>query len=167
MLMGPQNLSAALSAVRERLARATAAAGRSAHSVTLLAVGKGQPAELLAAAADCGLEQFGESYLQEGLAKIAALQERGLTWHFIGRGQTNKTGPLGGHFPWGEPPARLKSPERPAAKPPPHAPLLNVCLQVNVAGEASKGGAPPAAVPELAAAVARLPRPALRALTCV
>jgi pyridoxal phosphate enzyme (YggS family) len=165
--MGPQNLSAALSAVRERLARATAAAGRSAHSVTLLAVGKGQPAELLAAAADCGLEQFGESYLQEGLAKIAALQERRLTWHFIGRVQTNKTRPIAEHFAWVHALDRLQVAERLAAQRPAHAPPLNVCLQVNVAAEASKGGVPPAAVPALAAAVARLPRLALRGLMCI
>ena len=82
------------------MARAAAAAGRSAYSVTLLAVGKAQPAELLAAAADCGITDFGESYLQEALGKIAALQGRGLTWHFIGRIQANKTRPIAESFAW-------------------------------------------------------------------
>src|SRR6516164_8764815 len=100
MLMSPQNLPAVLRAVRERVARAAAAAGRSAESVTLLAVGKAQPLELLAAAADCGVGDFGESYLQEALQKIAALQERALTWHFIGRVQANKTRPIAQHFAW-------------------------------------------------------------------
>src|SRR5437667_229403 len=72
MLMSPQNLAARIAAVQERVARAAGAAGRSAQSVTLLAIGKAQPVPLLGAAADCGLEHFGESYLQEALAKIAA-----------------------------------------------------------------------------------------------
>ena len=97
--MGPQNLPAALREVRERMARAAAAAGRSAQSVTLLAVGKAQPPELLAAAADLGVEHFGESYLQEALEKIAALQKRRLTWHFIGRVQSNKTRPIAERLP--------------------------------------------------------------------
>jgi pyridoxal phosphate enzyme (YggS family) len=165
--MSPQNLSAAIGAVRERVARAAAAAGRSAHSVTLLAVGKGQPAELLARAADCGLEHFGESYLQEALAKVAALRERRLTWHFIGRVQANKTRSIAEHFAWVHALDRPKIAERLAAQRPPHAPPLNVCLQVNVACETSKGGATPAEVPALARAVAQLPRLALRGLMCI
>jgi len=165
--MSPQNLPAALAAVSERVARAAHAAGRSAQSVTLLAVGKAQPAALLAAAADCGVTQFGESYLQEALEKIAALQDRPLTWHFIGRVQSNKTRPVAEHFAWVHAVDRLKIAERLSAQRPFHAPPLNVCLQVNVAGEASKGGVSPAELPALAQAVARLPRLALRGLMCI
>ena len=165
--MGPQNLPAALREVRERMARAAAAAGRSAQSVTLLAVGKAQPPELLAAAADLGLEHFGESYLQEGLEKIAALQGRRLTWHFIGRVQSNKTRPIAESFAWVHAVDRLKVAERLSAQRPLEAPPLNVCLQVNVAGEASKGGVAPAEVAALVAAVGRLPRIALRGLMCI
>lgn len=165
--MGPQNLPAALREVRERMARAAAAAGRSAQSVTLLAVSKAQPPELLAAAADLGLEHFGESYLQEGLEKIAALQRRRLTWHFIGRVQSNKTRPIAEGFAWVHAVDRLKVAERLSAQRPLEAPPLNVCLQVNVAGEASKGGVAPAEVVALAAAVGRLPRIALRGLMCI
>ena len=167
MLMSPQNLPAVLRAVRERMARAAAAAGRSAESVTLLAVGKAQPLELLAAAADCGVGDFGESYLQEALQKIAALQERALTWHFIGRIQANKTRPIAESFAWVHAVDRLKIAERLAAQRPFHAPPLNVCLQVNVAAEATKGGVTPAELPALAAAVAQLPRLALRGLMCI
>ena len=149
------------------MARAAAAAGRSAHSVTLLAVGKAQPAELLAAAADCGITDFGESYLQEALGKIAALQGRGLTWHFIGRIQANKTRPIAESFAWVHALDRLKVAERLAAQRPPQAPPLNVCLQVNVAGEASKGGVAPAELPALAAGVRRLPHLTLRGLMCI
>ena len=165
--MSPQNLSVRIREVRERVARATAAAGRSAHSVTLLAVGKAQPLALLAAAADCGLEHFGESYLQEALEKISALRERALTWHFIGRVQSNKTRPIAEGFAWVHAVDRLKVAERLSAQRPAHTPPLNVCLQVNVAGEAGKGGVAPAELIPLAAAVARLPRIALRGLMCI
>src|SRR3982074_163783 len=151
MLMSPQNLPERIEAVQERVARAAAGAGRVAQSVTLLAVGKAQPPELLAAAAACGLKHFGESYLQEALAKIAALGARELTWHFAGWPAL----------------AALSIAERLAAQRPFHAPPLNVCLQVNLAQEHSKGGVTPAELPALAAAVAGLPRLALRGLMCV
>jgi len=167
MLMSPQNLAEQVAAVRARMARAAQAAGRSAQSVTLLAVGKAQPVELLATAADCGISDFGESYLQEALDKIAALQERPLTWHFIGRLQANKTRPIAEHFAWVHAVDRLKVAERLAAQRPAHAAPLNVCLQVNVAGELSKAGVAPAELPALAAAVAPLPRLALRGLMCI
>ena len=165
--MNPQNLPAVLLDTRERMARAAGAAGRSAQSVTLLAVGKAQPLELLAAAADCGVSDFGESYLQEALPKIAALQERALTWHFIGRIQANKTRSIAESFAWVHALDRLKVAERLGAQRPHYAPPLNVCLQVNIAGEDTKGGIAPAELPALAAAVAGVPRLALRGLMCI
>jgi PLP dependent protein len=165
--MSPQNLAERVRTVRERVARAAAAAGRNAQSVTLLAVGKAQPVELLAAAAGCGLTDFGESYLQEALEKVAALQERSLTWHFVGRVQANKTRPIAEHFDWVHAVDRLKVAERLSAQRPPQAPPLNLCLQVNVAGELSKGGVAAPELPALAAAVARLPRLTLRGLMCI
>lgn len=165
--MGPQNLALQVQEVRERVARAVAAAGRSAHSVTLLAVGKAQPLALLRAAADAGLTDFGESYLNEALEKVAALQDRALTWHYIGRLQANKTRPVAEAFAWVHAVDRLKIAERLSAQRPYHAPPLNVCLQVNLAGEASKGGVPPAQLAPLAAAVAALPRLTLRGLMCL
>ena len=165
--MDSQNLPAVLHEVRERMARAAAAAGRSAQSVTLLAVGKAQPAELLAAAADCGVTDFGESYLQEALAKIAALRSRALTWHFIGRIQANKTRPIAESFSWVHALDRVKVAERLAAQRPLEAPPLNVCLEVNIAGEPSKGGIMPAELPDLAAHVAHLPPLTLRGLMCI
>jgi len=165
--MGPQNLALQVQEVRERVARAVAAAGRSAHSVTLLAVGKAQPLALLRAAADAGLTDFGESYLNEALEKVAALQDRALTWHYIGRLQANKTRPVAEAFAWVHAVDRLKIAERLSAQRPYHAPPLNVCLQVNLAGEASKGGVPPAQLAPLAAAVATLPRLTLRGLMCL
>jgi PLP dependent protein len=165
--MGPQNLPVRIRDLRERMARASAAAGRSAHSVTLLAAAKGQPVELLAAAADCGVSDFGESYLQEGLGKIAALRNRPLTWHFIGRVQSNKTRPIAEAFAWVHAVDRLKVAERLAAQRPAGLPPLNVCLEVNVATELSKGGVAPESTAALAAQVAGLPRLALRGLMCI
>jgi pyridoxal phosphate enzyme (YggS family) len=165
--MGPQNLPLRITEVRERVARAAAACGRSAQSVTVLAVGKAQPAQTLAAAARLGLKDFGESYLQEGLEKIAALHDYALTWHFIGRVQANKTRAIAESFAWVHAVDRVKIAARLAAQRPYHAPPLNVCLQVNVAGELSKGGVEPAELPALAAAVAQLPRLKLRGLMCI
>lgn len=167
MLMSPQNLPERINAVLEQVTRAAAAAGRSARSVTLLAVGKAQPASNLAAAARCGLEHFGESYLQEALEKIAALQEFALTWHFVGRLQTNKTRAIAEHFAWVHALDRLKIAQRLSAQRPFHAPPLNVCLQVNLAAESTKGGVASAELPGLAAAVAALPRLRLRGLMCI
>ncbi|MGC1728631.1 MAG: YggS family pyridoxal phosphate-dependent enzyme, partial [Steroidobacteraceae bacterium] len=138
--MSPQNSSERIRAVRERIARATAEAGRNAQSVTLLAVGKGQPARLLRAAAASGITDFGESYIQEALAKVAALQDLPLTWHFVGRLQANKTRPVAESFAWVHGVDRLKLAERLSAQRPPGAAPLNVCLQVNLAGETTKGG---------------------------
>ena len=165
--MRPQNLPLRVQEVRDRVARAARAAGRSAQSVTLLAVGKAQPLELVVAVAGSGVTDFGENYLREGLERIAALQDAGLTWHFIGRIQSNKTRPIAEHFAWVHALDRLNVAERLSAQRPFHAPPLNVCLQVNLAAESSKGGVAPAELPALAAAVARLPRLKLRGLMCI
>src|SRR5215472_12787610 len=167
MLMGPQNLPERIRNVQQRVTRAATEAGRSAQSITLLAVGKAQPPEWLAAAADCGLEHFGESYLKEALGKIAALRGRRLIWHFVGRVQSNKTRTIAEEFAWVHALDRLRVAERLAAQRPAHAPALNVCLQVNLAGEATKGGVTPAELPALAAAVAALPRLKVRGLMCI
>jgi pyridoxal phosphate enzyme (YggS family) len=165
--MGPQNLALRLAEVRERMARAAARAGRSAHSVTLLAVSKAQPLTLMRAAADLGLSDFGESYLDEALEKIAALQDRSLTWHFIGRVQANKTRPSSASFAWVHAVDRLRVAERLSEQRPFHAPPLNVCLQVNLAAEPTKGGVACEQLPALARAVAALPRLKLRGLMCL
>jgi PLP dependent protein len=167
MLMSPQNLPERINAVLEQVRQAAVAAGRNAQSVTLLAVGKAQPPQMLAAAARCGLHHFGESYLQEALQKIAALQELTLTWHFIGQVQTNKTRAIAEAFAWVHALDRLKIAQRLSAQRPFHAPPLNVCLQVNLAAESTKGGVAPAGLAGLAAAVAALPRLRLRGLMCI
>lgn len=149
------------------MAQAAARAGRNAHSVTLLAVTKAQPPEVVRAAADCGLEDFGESYLQEALAKLDALRDRPLTWHFVGHIQANKTRPIAERFAWVHAVDRLKIAVRLSEQRPHHAPALNVCLQVRLGDEASKGGVAAEELPGLAREVARLPRLKLRGLMCI
>src|SRR3954453_1034002 len=100
MLMGPQNLRLNIAAVRERIARAAAAAGRDVRSITLLAVTKAQSPESVRLAAAEGIGEFGESYLQEALDKFSALQDLALHWHFIGRMQANKTRLVAERFEW-------------------------------------------------------------------
>jgi pyridoxal phosphate enzyme (YggS family) len=167
MLMGPQNLPERVRIVRNRISSAAAAALRNVDSVTLLAVSKAQPANSVRAVAQLGVRDFGESYVQEGLEKIETLRDLSLTWHFIGRLQANKTRPVAASFDWVHAVDRLKIAERLSDQRPFHAAPLNVCLQVNIAGEASKGGVTPAELPALATAVAALPRLKLRGLMCI
>ena len=167
MLMSPQNLPEHVHDVRRRIESAARTAGRNVDSITLLAVTKGQSANVVRAGAGAGLRDFGESYVQEALDKIAALRDLSLTWHFIGRLQANKTRAVATDFDWVHGLERLRIAERLSEHRPFHAPPLNVCLQVNLAGEASKAGVPPAELPALAAAVSALPRLKLRGLMCL
>jgi len=165
--MVPQNLPERIAAVRARIRGAAERSGRDVDSVTLLAVGKTHPAELIRAAAADGIEHFGESYVKEALPKIETLRGLELTWHFIGALQANKTRSVAEHFDWVHGVDRLRIAERLSEQRPTHAPPLNVCLQVNVGGERTKGGVAPDELPELAAAVAELPGVRLRGLMCL
>jgi PLP dependent protein len=173
MLIAPQNSPAAtdvavnLAALRAQVGAAAREAGRSEDCITLLAVSKGHGATQLRAAAAAGLQHFGESYVDESLPKIQALRELGLTWHFIGRLQANKTRSIAQHFDWVHGIDRLKIAERLSAQRPQLAPPLEVCLQVNIAAEAHKAGVDPAQAGALAAAVHALPRLRLRGLMCI
>ena len=153
--------------VRARIAAAAARAGRNVADITLLAVSKAQPADSVRAAAAAGLTEFGESYLNEALGKLEALAGLALTWHFIGRLQANKTRPIAERFQWVHGLERLHVAERLSAQRPVHAPPLNVCIQVNLAGEASKAGVAPAQLAQLAEALGALPRLRLRGLMCI
>ncbi len=168
--MNPQNLLERIDQVRDRMAAAAAQAGRSVDSITLLAVSKGQPAEIIRAAAAAGLTEFGESYPQEALPKLDALADlgdRGVRWHFVGRLQSNKTRLVAERFAWVHALDRLKVAQRLSEQRPYYAPPLNVCLQVNIGGEATKGGVAPGELAALAGEVARLPRLRLRGLMCI
>lgn len=167
MLIGPQILTANLAAVRQRIAAAAHRAGRDPASVTLVGAGKAQSLASLLALRAAGLTDFGENYLQEALARLAAVPRTGTVWHFIGQLQANKTRTIAEQFDWVHTVDRLKLAERLSAQRPFHGPPLSVCLQVKLADEPSKGGVAPEALPALASAVASLPRLRLRGLMCV
>lgn len=167
MLRVSQNLPEQVRRLRERIAAAAARSGRNATSITLLAAAKAQPAGRVRAAAAQGVRDVGESYLDEALEKLAALEDLPLTWHFIGRLQANKTRPVAERFAWVHGVDRLRIAQRLSAQRPFHASPLNVCIQVNLAAEATKAGVPPAQLPALAAQVAALPRLKLRGLMCI
>ncbi len=156
-----------LAEVRRRLAEAERRAGRAEGSVGLIAVGKTWHSGVLAEAYRHGQRDFGENYLQEALAKQDELKDLDIVWHFIGPIQSNKTKPLAERFQWVHGVDRLKIAQRLSEQRPSGLPPLNVCLQVNVSGEASKSGVEPGGLAELAHAVAALPRIRLRGLMAI
>jgi pyridoxal phosphate enzyme (YggS family) len=157
-------LAGRFAALRQRLAEEAHAAGRDVDSITLLAVSKGQEAGRLSAALELGIHRFGENYVDEALGKIQALRGTGAEWHFIGRVQANKTRPVAEHFDWVHGVDRTRTAERLSAQRPPHAPPLNICVQVNVAGEAAKGGVAPGDALPLLRTLGALPHLRLRGL---
>ncbi len=160
-------LSAKLQAVLARIASAARQYGRDPGDVRLLAVSKTWPAACVREVALAGQTAFGESFVREGLDKVEALALLGLDWHFIGAVQSNKTRLLAENFNWVHSVDRLRIAERLSEQRPASLPPLSVCLQVNVSGEASKGGVSPAAALALAQAVAVLPNLRLRGLMTV
>ena len=156
-----------LQAVRARIAKAAMAAGRRPEEVDLLAVSKTWPVDCVIEAARAGQRAFGENYVQEGVAKVLATVDLDLAWHFIGPLQSNKTRPVAEHFAWVHTIDRFKIAERLSAQRPPALSALQVCVQVNVSGEASKSGCAPEEAPALCRAVAMLPRLHLRGLMAI
>ncbi|TXF12657.1 YggS family pyridoxal phosphate-dependent enzyme [Pelomicrobium methylotrophicum] len=156
-----------LQAVAERIRRAAEAAGRAAQDIQLVAVSKTCPPEAVREAHRAGQRAFGESYVQEALEKMDALADLPLEWHFIGPIQSNKTGPIARRFAWVHGVDRDKIARRLADARPPEAPPLNICIQVNVSGEASKSGVAPDEVLALARTIISLPRLKLRGLMAI
>src|SRR5260221_3299978 len=156
-----------LQAVRQRIARAAAAAGRDPRDVTLLAVSKTHPAALVEQALAAGQKAFGENYVQEAVEKMDALQGRPVEWHLVGALQSNKTRLVAARFDWvhtveSEKIARRLSEQRAAG-----LPALNVLIQVNVSGEGSKSGVAPGEIFQLAMTISTLPRLKLRGLMAI
>jgi len=153
--------------VSSRIRAAALAANRDEHSVQLLAVSKTKPAQALRDAYAAGLRDFGENYLQEALGKQLELADLPLIWHFIGPIQSNKTRAIAEHFAWVHSVDRLKIAQRLSEQRPADLPPLNICIQVNVSGEASKSGCSPADLPALANAISALPHLKLRGLMAI
>lgn len=155
-------IAAALQACQNRIKTACLAAGRPPGAVALLAVSKTFPADAIRAAWEAGQRAFGESYVQEALTKQQALTDLAIEWHFVGPIQSNKTRAVAERFAWAHAIDRERIAERLAAARPESLPPLNVCIEVNVGGEASKHGVTPAEALDLAHRVAALPRLRLR-----
>lgn len=156
-----------ISLVSERIRAVAEASQRDAGSVHLLAVSKTKPAHAVREAHAAGMRDFGENYLQEALGKQAELTDLPLSWHFIGPIQSNKTRAIAENFAWVHSVDRLKIAQRLSEQRPADLPPLNICIQVNVSGEASKSGCTPADLPALAEAISALPRLKLRGLMAI
>ncbi|MGF6769179.1 pyridoxal phosphate enzyme (YggS family) [Paraburkholderia sp. GAS199] len=158
-----------LEAVQQRIALAAQVAGRDARSIQLLAVSKTFPAEDVRAAHAAGQRAFGENYVQESLTKIEALADLRTTieWHFIGPLQSNKTRTVAENFDWVHSVDRLKIAQRLCEQRPENLPPLNICLQVNISGEASKSGLSVPEAVEVAPQIAALPNLNLRGLMAI
>jgi pyridoxal phosphate enzyme (YggS family) len=158
-----------LAGVHQRIAQACLAAHRDPAGVSLLAVSKLQPAQAVRQAQQAGQRAFGENYVQEALDKMAALADlrAALEWHLIGPLQSNKTRSVAESFDWVHSVDRLKIAQRLSEQRPPGLPPLNICLQVNISGEASKSGLAPEELPDVARAAAALPRLRLRGLMAI
>ena len=172
----PENLQA----VHARIAAAAAKVSRPVQEVSLLAVSKTFGADAVLQAAAAGQRDFGENYLQEALEKIEEVKRSQnnipgvegtaatlLKWHFIGPIQSNKTRALAEHFDWVHSVDRDKIAQRLAEQRPAGLPPLNVCIQVNISGEASKAGVPPEAVMDLARSIVGRPQLRLRGLMAI
>lgn len=156
-----------LQAVRAAIAEAAKTARRDTAEITLLAVSKTMPAAMIREAYSGGQRAFGENYVQEALDKMHALRDLPLEWHFIGPIQSNKTRLIAEKFSWVHSVDRLKIAQRLSEQRPDALPALNICLQVNVSGEATKGGVTPEEALTLAPAIAALPRLQLRGLMAI
>ena len=158
-------------ALQARISAACSRAGRDAGTVRLLAVSKTFPAARVLELASLGQRAFGESYLQEALPKISACRDErpdfAIEWHFIGPIQSNKTKAIAERFDWVQSVDREKTARRLAEQRPASAEPLNVCLQVNVSGEATKSGCDPAQALGLAGAIAALGRLRLRGVMAI
>ena len=153
-----------LKAVRARIGRAAKAARRD-DKVTLLAVSKTHPASRVSQAHAAGQQAFGENYVQEALEKMSAVP--GLEWHLIGPLQSNKTRLAAERFQWVQTLDREKIARRLSEQRPAELPQLNVLIQVNASGEATKSGVSLAEVEDLVKGVATLPRLRLRGLMAI
>jgi len=156
-----------LARVRQRIAAAARACGRNPDQIRLVAVSKTRPAEDVKIAFAAGCTDFGENYVQEGELKILTLPRLKARWHFIGPIQSNKTRVIAEHFDWIHSVDRLKIAQRLSQQRDDDAEPLQVCIQVNISDEDSKGGVSVAELPELAAGIVDLPRIQLRGLMAI
>lgn len=161
------NIQTNLQRVRSQIRHAEIATGQERNSVQLLAVSKTKPVEAIISAYQAGQRLFGESYLQEALAKQAQLGAYPISWHFIGPIQSNKTKPIAEHFNWVHSVDRLKIAQRLNQQRPSHLPRLNIFLQINISVEDSKSGIRLNELAEMVKQVEQLPRLRLRGVMAI
>jgi pyridoxal phosphate enzyme (YggS family) len=162
-----QVIESRLESVRSSIAQAVSDYDRPENSVQLLAVSKTRTPDEITTVYNCGQIHFGESYLQEALAKIEQLRDKNIEWHFIGRVQSNKTKPIAENFDWVHSVDKLKYAQRLSDQRPESMAPLNICLQINIDDEESKGGVHPEDAPELVQQISKLPNISLRGLMTI
>jgi len=160
-------LAESFAQLKHEIVLAEQTAGRTPGSVALLAVSKTKPAALIAEAYRLGQRHFGENYVQEAVSKQQQLSAFNISWHFIGPIQSNKTKIIASHFAWVHSVDRLKIAQRLSEQRPAHLPALNICLQVNISGEASKSGIAMEELAELVDQVRQLPGLRLRGVMAI
>ena len=165
--MNMNDIATNIAKIRSQIDTYASNCGRDPARIQLLAVSKTKPAEDIRAAYAAGQTAFGENYLQEALSKIGQLQDLPLEWHFIGGIQSNKTRALAENFDWVHTLASEKHARRLNDQRPDNKSALNVCIQINVSGEASKGGIEPEEIMPLAQAIAEMPNLNLRGLMAI
>jgi pyridoxal phosphate enzyme (YggS family) len=166
-IMKQQQLIDNIAKVSLRVRLAAQKSQRKECDIRVLAVSKTRPAADIRIAAQAGLVEFGENYLQEALDKMGELEDLDLVWHFIGPIQSNKTRAIAEHFHWVHSVDRLKIAKRLSEQRPDHMDPLNICLQINLSGEASKSGVAPEHATELLRAAAALPKLRVRGLMAI
>ncbi len=161
------HIAANLQHVRDRIRAAEALRPQNLGVTRLVAVSKTQPAAVLREAYEAGQRAFGENYVQESLEKMQELPNLDIEWHFIGPIQSNKAKLIAQNFAWVHGVDRLKIAASLSQHRPTHLMPLQICIQVNVSGEASKGGVAPADALALAQAVVQLPNLRLSGLMTI
>jgi len=159
-----QIIQSKLESVRGRITQAATEHKRPEESVQLLAVSKTRTSDEIIAAYNCGQNHFGESYLQEAISKIDQLSDKSIEWHFIGRIQSNKTRVIAEKFDWVHSIDKLKHAHRLSDQRPETMAPLNICLQINIDNEESKGGVQPCDAAEVIEQISQLPRLQIRGL---
>jgi len=165
--MSNASISDNIAKLLKRVRLAAKKSQRNPDEICIVAASKTRSPEAIRTAYQSGLHNFGENYLQEALIKIEALTDLPLIWHFIGPIQSNKTRPIVENFDWVHSVDRLKIARRLSEQRPEHLATLQICLQVNISGEASKSGVNPEDLPHLAREVLPLPNIRLRGLMAI
>lgn len=157
-----------LQSALQSIALAAKMANRSATDIKLLAVSKTKPETMIEAAWHAGQRSFGENYVQEGLQKIANLEHLSkIQWHLIGPLQSNKCKAVAENFSWVQSVDRLKIAKRLNDNRPLDKPPLNVCIQINISGEASKSGIMPGNIMAFADEITKMPKLKLRGIMAI